>query len=109
MQELVGDVGENRGAARRDAALGDLNEEAGEEFAEVFGGRELREAGEKVRGEVGGVAGGRRQGGFQMEMIGTEAVLGFQAGATAALAIGEAMQAARSSGRRAGCASGFGL
>ena len=44
MQELVGDVGENRGAAGRNAALGDLNEEAGEEFAEVFGGGELREA-----------------------------------------------------------------
>src|SRR5215471_11330670 len=95
MQELVGDVGENGGAARGDAAFGHQDEEAGKEFAQVFGGGELGMIGEEVFGEVGRVLRGRREGGgLQMEMIGTKAGLGFQAGTTAALSVGEAMQAA---------------
>ena len=110
MQELVGDVGKDRGATGRDAAFGHQDEETGKEFAEVFGGGEVSVAGEEVLGEVGGVAGGKREGkGLQMEVIRTKTGLGFQAWATAALAIGEAMQAARAGGRGAGCASGFGL
>src|SRR6266852_4544755 len=38
VQELVGDVSEDGGAARPDAALGDLNEETGEELADVGAG-----------------------------------------------------------------------
>ena len=110
MQELVRDVGENGGAARGDAALGHQDEEAGEEFAEVLGGGEMRVGREEVCGEVGGVTGGRREGSLQMEMIRTKTGLGLQAWSTAALSVGEAMQAARASGRRAGgCAGAFGL
>jgi len=111
IQQLVGDVGKDRGTARRDAAFGHQDEEAAKEFAEVFGGGELRMSREEVFGEVGGVIGGRREGkGLQMEVIRTKTGLGFQAWATAALAIGEAMQAARANGRRVGgCAAGFGL
>jgi len=70
MQELVGDVSENGGASGRDAAFGRLDEEVGKEFAEVFRGGEMSEAGEEVRREVGGVTGGRREdgGGVQTEM-----------------------------------------
>ena len=62
MQEPVGEVAEHGGAAGRDAAPGDLNEEAGEEFLDVLAGRELVELGEQVGGEVFGIAGGGRQG-----------------------------------------------
>jgi hypothetical protein len=37
MQELARDVGENGGAAGRDAAFGGLDEQAREEFAQVLG------------------------------------------------------------------------
>ena len=59
MKELDGDVGENRGAARRDAALGHQDEEASEIFAQVFGRRELEWAVEKVFREIGEVIGNR--------------------------------------------------
>jgi len=111
MQELVGDVGKDRGAARGDSALGHQRKEAGQEFAKVLGGGEVSVAAEEVFGEVSGVTRGRRYGGgLQMEMIGTRAGLGFQAWATAALAIGEAMQTAGARGRGARCcAGGLGL
>jgi len=52
VEELIGDVSENGGASRRDAASGDQSEEAGEKLAEINSGRELREVGEEVGGEV---------------------------------------------------------
>jgi hypothetical protein len=52
VEELIGDVSENGGASRRDAASGDQSEEAGEKLAEINGGRELGEVGEEVGGEV---------------------------------------------------------
>src|SRR5262249_10155618 len=55
MQELVGDVGEDSGAARGDAAFSHLDEEAGKEFPQVSGGRELGEAVKEIFREVGGV------------------------------------------------------
>jgi hypothetical protein len=45
VEELVGDVSEDRGAARGDAAFGDQSEEAGEKLAEIDGGREFGELG----------------------------------------------------------------
>jgi hypothetical protein len=95
MQELVGDVGENGGAARPDAAFGHLDEEAREELADVGAGGEIGEFGEEVGGEVGGVTWGRRErDGDRMKVARTKAGLGFQAGQRAALAIGEAILAA---------------
>jgi len=95
MQELVGDVSENRGAAGGHAALGGLDEEGGKEFAQVFGRAEMGEAGEEVLGEVGEVTGVLRGGGDEgKEMAGTKTGLGCQAGEAAALAIGEAMPTA---------------
>ena len=35
LQELISDVSENGGASRRDAALGDQSEKAGEKLAEI--------------------------------------------------------------------------
>ena len=55
MEELVGDVGEDGGAAGGDAAFGDEKEEAGEELVDVDGGVELGEFGYEVGGEVFGV------------------------------------------------------
>lgn len=99
MQELVGDVGENRGAARGYAALGCLKEEAGEEFAQVFRGGEF--------GEVDGVVGGRREcGGVQAEMAGAKTRLRFRPAETALGAIVIAMQAAGVGWRRIGYGSG---
>jgi hypothetical protein len=92
MQELVDDVSENGGAARGHAAFGHQGEEPSEIFAHIFGGGELELAVEEVFGEVGKVAGGRRESDDSLtEMIGTESGLRFQAGTTAALAVGEAI------------------
>jgi len=55
--ELVGDVGQDGGAARRDAALGDEDKEPGEELADVDGGVEFGKLGEEFRGEVEGTFG----------------------------------------------------
>ncbi|SRR6266699_5933958 len=56
VEELVGDVGEDGGAARGDAAFDDEGEEAGEELADVGSGGEFGEFGEKVGGEIGEIA-----------------------------------------------------
>ena len=53
MEELIGEVAENGGAAGRDASLGDLDDEAGEESLDVLAGRELVEFGEEVGGYFG--------------------------------------------------------
>src|SRR6266571_3421171 len=95
MQELVGDVSENGSAARPDAALGYLDEETGEELANVGAGGEFGKFGEQIGGKVDGVTGGRREGGRdRMKVARTKAGLGFQPGQRAALAIGEAIMAA---------------
>jgi hypothetical protein len=52
MEELVGDVGEDGGAARGYAAFGDEDQEAVEKLVDVRGGIELREFGEEFREEV---------------------------------------------------------
>ena len=52
VKKLVGDVGQDGGAPRRDAASGDQSEETCEKLAEIDGGRELGELGEEVGGEV---------------------------------------------------------
>jgi len=57
VKELVGDIGENGGAAGRHAAFGGLDEEAREEFAKVVRGGEFGEAAEEVPGEILGVNG----------------------------------------------------
>ena len=96
MQELVGDVGEDGGAARGDAAFGDEDEEAGEELVDVHGGIELGELGEEVGGEILGVFEGVR--GERNDLFGVaeaEAVMRGQAGEAAALAVGIDEGAAR--------------
>jgi len=63
MEQLVRDVRQNGGAAGRDAALGDEDEQPGEELLDVGGRLELRELGEEFGGEILGVRlGGRRAG-----------------------------------------------
>src|SRR5690242_19698977 len=57
MQELARDVGENGGAAGRDAAFGGLDEQAREEFAQVLGRGELGEVVKEVFREIFGVNG----------------------------------------------------
>jgi hypothetical protein len=52
VEELVGDVGKDGGAARGDAAFGDEGEKAAEELADVDAGGELGEFGEEVGGKV---------------------------------------------------------
>jgi hypothetical protein len=56
VQELVGDVGQDGGAARGDAALADLDEEIGEELVDREGGLELGEFANEFCGEIRGVA-----------------------------------------------------
>src|ERR1700686_4609864 len=56
MEELIGDVGQDGGTGRGDAALGDEDEEQGEELVDVEGGIDLGE----FREEVGGGRGGGR-------------------------------------------------
>ncbi len=108
MQELVGDVSENGGAAGRHAAFGCLDEEARKEIAQVFRGGEMGVAGEEVRGEVCGVIGKRGEDGgdFQTEMARTKTKLRFQAAKTALGAIVIAMQAAGVGWRRISCGRG---
>jgi hypothetical protein len=81
VEELVGDVGEDGGAAGRDAASGDEREESAEKLADVRAGGELGEFGEEIGGEVfriterllvgAGVA--------QTEMVRTESKVGHRA------------------------------
>jgi len=65
MKELVADVGENGGAAGRDAAFGHEDEEAEEVFAKVLGGGEVPAVGKEILREVGGVIGERRKDGSE--------------------------------------------
>jgi len=97
MEELVGDVGEDGGAAGGDAAFGDEKEEAGEELVDVDGGVELElgELGEKVGGEVFRVilwrlGRGRDQGGVAKTEVGAS----IQNSETATATVGGEMAAA---------------
>jgi hypothetical protein len=55
MEELVGDVGQDGGAARGDAAFGDKDQELGEKLVDVDGRVELGEFGEEFPREVEGI------------------------------------------------------
>jgi len=79
MEELIGDVGENGGATRGDAALGHQDEESCEELPKVHGGM-CGEIGEEIRGEVGRIVRRRWKGGGQgaeAEMMSAKTRLGF--------------------------------
>ncbi len=52
VQELVGDVRQNGGAARGDAAFGDEDEESGKELVDLGGRLECGELPEEIGGEV---------------------------------------------------------
>jgi hypothetical protein len=56
VKELVGDVGEDGGAARGDAISGEKQQKAGKEVVDVRGGGEFREAVGEAGGQVGGLA-----------------------------------------------------
>ena len=91
VEELVGDVGEDGGAARGDAAFGDEDEEAGEEKFYIEGGIEFGELGEEIGGEVFGVVvgvSGKRNGGDVLGVAEAEAMVRAQAGEAATLAVG---------------------
>src|SRR5712692_1135844 len=76
VEELVGDIGKDGGAAGGDAAFGDEDQEAGEKLADVRAGGELGEFGEEVGGEVGEIAlvllAGGPQGGTHREVVKTK-------------------------------------
>jgi hypothetical protein len=52
-EDLVGDVGQDGGAAGRDAIFGEKEEQAGEEFVDGAGGGEFFEAAGEGGGEIG--------------------------------------------------------
>jgi hypothetical protein len=58
MEELVGDVGQDGGTARGDAAFGDEGKKIGEEFVDGDGGLEVGEFADELGGEIDGVGGG---------------------------------------------------
>jgi len=90
MEQLVRDVRQNGGAAGRDAALGDEDEQPREELLDVGGRLELRELGEEFGGEILGVRlGGRRAG-----MTETKTGAGVQNGKTTLTAIDGVVAAA---------------
>jgi len=106
VEELVGDVGKDGGAAREYAAFGDEDQEAVEELVDVRGGIELREFGEEFREEVFRVAlGVRREGAGDagLRVAEAKAKMSLQAGKPAALAIGIAIGTARSVRVRGAC------
>jgi hypothetical protein len=106
MEELAGDEGEDGGAAWRDAALGDEDEEAREELADVRAGRELGEFGEKIGGEIFRVVvnvhwyGGA---GVWLRMTEAKARVSLRARKAATLAVGIEIRTARRGGFRRGC------
>ena len=56
VEELIGNVGENGGTARRDTAFCDEEEEPGEKLSDVDGGPELAGLAEEVGREIFRVA-----------------------------------------------------
>jgi hypothetical protein len=95
VEELIGDVCENGGAPRRDAAFGDQSEKTGKKLAEIDSRREFGELGEEVGGEVLGVVIQlQRSGGLgEAEMVRTKAEVGLRAREAATLPVGETIQA----------------
>jgi hypothetical protein len=104
--ELVGDVNKDGGAARRDAAAGDEEQEPGEELFYFEGsgpfGRRAEEFGGEILGVVVSVFAGEIGSGAQGEVTETETELRVRAGKAAALAVGEAVVAAGRLGIGAG-------
>jgi hypothetical protein len=103
VEELVGDVGEDGGAARGDAAFGYHDEEASEELADVGAGREFGEFGEEIGGEVFRVVmnvHGWGGSGVCLGVAETRARVSRQAGEAAALAVGIEIRTARRIGFR---------
>jgi hypothetical protein len=52
VQELIGDVGQDGGAARGDAVLHDEDKEPGEELIDLLGGLEIVELDQEIGGQV---------------------------------------------------------
>jgi hypothetical protein len=98
VQELVGDVSQDGGAAWGDAAFGDLDKKIGEEFVDGDSGLEVREFPDEFGGEVKGVTLGLlargAHGGTHGEMVKTKTKMRLGGGVAAAFAIGETMLAA---------------
>jgi len=90
MEQLVRDVRQNGGAAGRDAAFGDEDQQPGEELLDVRGRLELRELGEEFGGKILGV----RLGGGQAGMPETETGVSIQNGKTTLAAIDGVVSAA---------------
>ena len=99
VQELGGDVGQNGGAARRDAAPGRCGEEPSQVFAQSLGRRELERAVKKVFGEVGEVIGhcseGKTSGDVAIIVAEAKARLSGEARKGAAPAVGVAVVTTR--------------
>ena len=95
VEELIGDVSENGGASRRDAALGDQSEEAGEKLAEIDSGGKFGELREEVGGKVFRIVIQLEgSGGFgQAEIVRTEAEVRLRASEAATLTVGVAIEA----------------
>jgi len=87
VEEPIGDVSENGGASRRDAAFGDQSEEAGEKLAEIDSRREFGELREEVGGKVFRIVVQLEgSGGFgQAEMVRTEAEVRLRASEAATI------------------------
>jgi hypothetical protein len=104
VEELVGDVTKDGGAARGDAAFGNKDQEPCEELVDVNGGLELGELGEKFGGEVFRVVldgHGNGSGGVWLPMTDAKARVNLRAGEAAALAVGIKIRTAgRSAFRR---------
>jgi len=78
VNELVGDVAQDGGATRGDAALGDQDKEAGEKLVNVDRRAEFGKFGEEVGGEVLRVTVRLRRGAgvTQTEMVRTKPEVG---------------------------------
>ena len=106
VQELVGDVGLDGGAAGRDAAFGDEGEEAAEELADVGASGELGEFGEEIGGKIFRVVvdGHRDEGrGVSRGVAAAKTGVVRQAGETAALAVGMEIRTASGSSLHRTC------
>ncbi len=91
VQELVGDVRQNGGAARGDAAFGDEDEESGKELVDLGGRLECGELPEEIGGEVVRVG----LDGLRPGMPETETGLSVQDAETALAPVAGVMAAAR--------------
>jgi hypothetical protein len=96
--KLVGDVDEDGGPARRDAAAGDEHQQARQKQLHLEGGDELRRVAKEFNAEIFGVIVGVLAGeigsGAQGEVAEAEPELRIRARKAAALAVGKAMVAA---------------